>query len=66
MPQWWDVIRMHTLSWMLSDESAFQPEMESAYTALKPTLSKNGRFTCVSTAEDNTWFELACFDWLEI
>ncbi len=64
IPQWGDVIRSYTLSGMLSDESAFQPEMESAYTALKPTLSKQWRFTCVSTAEDNTWFELACFDGL--
>ncbi len=62
VPQGGDVIRMHTLSGMLADEAAFQPEMESAYTALKPTLSNSGRLTVVSTAEDNTWFEYAIFD----
>ena len=49
-----------------SDESGFQPEMASAYTALKPTLSSGGRLTCVSTAEDATWFEDAVFDKLEM
>ena len=34
-----DVLRMHTFSGVFSDESAFQPEMSSAYTGLKPTLS---------------------------
>ena len=62
VPEGGDVVRSHTLSGMLSDESAFQPEMAGAYTALKPTLSSGGRLTCVSTAEDNTWFEEAVFD----
>lgn len=62
VPEGGDVVRMHTLSGILSDESAFQPEMASAYTALKPTLSSGGRFICVSTAEENTWFEDAVFD----
>lgn len=66
VPEGGDVIRMHTLSGMLADEAAFQPAMESAYTALKPTLSNNGRLTVVSTAEDNTWFEYAVFDKLEM
>lgn len=64
VPEGGDVVRMHTLSGILADEAAFQPEMESSYTALKPTLSSGGRFTCVSTAEDNTWFEDAVFDQL--
>jgi len=66
VPQGGDIIRMHTLSGMLSDESAFQPEMEDAYTALRPTLSNNGRLTVVSTAEDGTWFEEAVFDLLKM
>jgi len=66
VPEGGDVVRMHTLSGMLSDESAFQPEMASAFTALKPTLSSGGRLTCVSTANDNTWFEEAVFDLLKM
>lgn len=66
IPEGGDIVRMHTLSGMLSDESAFQPEMASAYTALKPTLSSGGKLTCVSTAEGNTWFEDAVFDRLEM
>ena len=62
VPEGGDVVRMHTLSGMLADEAGFQPEMASAFTALKPTLSSGGRLTCVSTAEDGTWFEDACFD----
>lgn len=62
VPEGGDVVRMHTLSGLLSDEAGFQPEMASAYTALKPTLSSGGRLTCVSTAEDSTWFEDAVFD----
>lgn len=66
VPQWWDKVRTLTLSWMLSDEAAFQPEMDSAYTALKPTLSSGGRVTIVSTPENGTWFEDAIFDNLEM
>lgn len=66
VPQGGDIIRMHTLSGMFCDEASFQPEMEAAYTALRPTLSNNGRLTIVSTPEDNTWFEQACFDQLEM
>lgn len=66
IPQGGDVIRMHTASGILSDEMAFQPEAKAAYTAAKPTLSANGRFTGVSTAEDNTFFEDMCFDSVEM
>ena len=62
LPQWWDIVRMLTLSWMLCDEAAFQPEMDAAYTALKPTLSSWGRVTLVSTAQEWTFFEEACYD----
>lgn len=66
IPQGWDIVRMQTLSGMLSDEAAFQPEMDSAYTALKPTLSSGGRLTVVSTPENGTFFEDAVFDLLEM
>jgi len=66
IPEGGDVIRMHTASGILSDEMAFQPEAQSAYTAAKPTISSMGRFTGVSTAEDNTFFEDLVFDKLEV
>jgi hypothetical protein len=45
---------------------AFQPEAEDAFTAAKPTISSKGRFTGVSTAEDNTFFEEMVFDKIEV
>lgn len=64
--QWGDVLRMHTFSWIFSDEAWFQPEMADAYTGLKPTLSSGGQLVCVSTAQGNTWFEDAVFDNIEM
>jgi len=66
LAQGWDQVRMLTLSGMFSDEAAYQPEMDAAYTGLKPTLSSGWRFTAVSTAEENTFFEDAIFDRLEM
>jgi len=66
IPEGGDIIRMHTASGILSDEMAFQPEAEDAYTAAKPTISSKGRFTGVSTAEDNTFFEDLVFDQIEV
>lgn len=65
IPEGGDVIRMHTASGILSDEMAFQPEAQAAYTAARPTISSKGRFTGVSTAEDNTFFQSLVFDQLE-
>lgn len=62
IPEGGDIIRMHTASGILSDEMAFQPEAKASYTAAKPTISSKGRFTGVSTAEDNTFFEDLAFD----
>ena len=63
VPQGWDIIRSKTLSWMLSDEAAFQPEMEDAYGAISPAISWwRARLTIISTAEDNTWFQNAVED----
>jgi hypothetical protein len=66
IPEGGDIIRMHTASGILADEMAFQPEAKNAYTASKPTISNKGRFTGVSTAEDNTFFEAMVFDKLEV
>lgn len=66
IPEGGDVIRMHTASGILSDEMAFQPEAKSAFTAARPTISSNGRWTGVSTAEDGTFFEEMTFDRLEV
>jgi len=66
IPEGGEVLRMHTASGILSDEMAFQPEARAAYTASKPTISSKGRFTGVSTAEDNTFFEEMCFDRIEV
>ena len=66
VPQGWDIIRTYVISWMLSDESAFQPEMDDAYWALKPAISKWGKLTVVSTANAWTWFQDAVEDTLEM
>jgi len=66
VPQGGDIVRMHTLSGLFSDEMAFQNEAKSSFTAARPTISNGGRMTCVSTAEDNTYFQELCFDLLEI
>lgn len=66
IPEGGDIIRMHTASGILSDEMAFQPEAKNAYTAAKPTISSNGRFTGVSTADDRTFFEALVMDTLEM
>ena len=64
-PQGSDVLRQWTCSLIISDEMAFQPEAMGAFTAAKPTLSAQGRWTGVSTAEDSTFFEDLVFDSLE-
>lgn len=40
VPQGSDIIRSYTASLFVSDEAAFQPEFESAYTAAKPMAKK--------------------------
>ena len=62
IPQGGDIVRMHTVSGFFADEMAFQPEAMAAYTAVKPSLSSGGRFTGVSTAEDNSFFQSLIFD----
>ena len=50
VPQGGDQIRSHTSSGIFSDEMAFQPEAEDAYTGALPTIKGGGRFTGVSSA----------------
>lgn len=66
IPEGGDVIRMHTASGILADEMAFQPEAKSAYTAARPTISSQGRFTGVSTVEDNSFFMDMVWDKIEV
>lgn len=66
IPEGGDVIRMHVASGILSDEIGFQAEAKSAWAAARPTISAKGRFTGVSTAEHNTFFEDMVFDNLEM
>ena len=66
VPEGGDIVRMHTLSGLLSDEMAFQPEAKSSYIAVKPSLSAGGRYTCVSTAEDLSFFDDLVYDRLEM
>jgi len=50
VPQGGDQIRSHTASGIFSDEMAFQPDAEDAYTGSLPTIKGGGRFTGVSSA----------------
>lgn len=50
IPEGGDQIRSYTPSLVVSDESAFQPEFEAAWTAIKPCIDGGGQFKCVSTA----------------
>lgn len=50
VPQGGDQTRSHTASGIFSDEMAFQPMAEDAYTGAKPTIDGGGRFTGVSSA----------------
>jgi hypothetical protein len=66
IPEGGDQIRAQTASSVLADEFAFQPEAKSSFMAAKPTISCKGRFTMVSTPEDNTFFQDCVFDLLEM
>lgn len=50
VPQGGDQIRQYTSSGLFSDEMAFQPDAEDAYSGAKPTITGGGRFTGVSSA----------------
>lgn len=51
IPQGGNIIRQRTCTSILSDEAAFQPEMEDSYTASRPTIRGSGRAAYVTTAD---------------
>jgi len=61
IPEGGDIIRSHTASGVFSDECAFQPEFESAFTAAMPSLRGGGWFAGVSTP-DPGFFRDLCED----
>lgn len=65
IPQGGDQVRMQTLSWLLMDEAAFQPEAARAFEAALPALGNYWKITLLSTASANTFFEKCCFDMLD-
>ena len=58
IPQGGDQIRMHTASRVFSDEMAFQPEAEEAFTAARPCIEGGGVFNGVSSANPGFFQEL--------
>jgi len=58
IPEGGDIIRSHTVSGIFSDECAFQPEFESAYTAAMPSLRGGGWFAGVSTPDPGYFRDL--------
>lgn len=57
VPEGGDIIRSYVASIVFADEFAFQPEAESAYKALRPTISGGGQFICVSTARSGAFMK---------
>ncbi|NIP40492.1 MAG: hypothetical protein GTN39_03150, partial [Candidatus Aenigmarchaeota archaeon] len=51
IPEGPDIIRSYTGSILFSDEAAFQPSFEAAYTAALPMIKGGGQFIAVSSAE---------------
>lgn len=58
IPQGGDQIRMHTASRIFSDEMAFQPEAENAFTAARPCIEGGGTFNGVSSANPGFFADL--------
>ncbi len=50
IPEGPDIIRSYTASVLFSDEAAFQPSFEAAYTAALPMIKGGGQFIAVSSA----------------
>jgi hypothetical protein len=50
IPQGGDAFRQHTVSGLLIDEGAFQPELEKSIGAAQPTIKGGGRIDVVSSA----------------
>ena len=68
IPQGGDQIRMHTASRIFSDEMAFQPEAEEAFTAARPCIEGGGTFSGVSSANPGFFAEMCEEEgeWIEI
>ena len=59
IPQGGDHVRSYTVSGLLSDEAAFQPEFPDAYSAALPAIGGHGKFTAVSSANGkNSWWRI--------
>lgn len=55
IPEGGDQIRSYTPSLVISDEIAFQPEFEAAWSAIKPCIDGGGQFIGVSTANSGAY-----------
>jgi hypothetical protein len=55
IPEGGDQIRSYTASLIFSDETAFQPEFESAWKAANPSIKGGGQFIAVSTAKSGAY-----------
>jgi len=62
VPQGADQIRSYTSSGILIDEAAFQPEVENAYTALKPSIDGGGGSVTMVSSADPGFFERMVHD----
>ena len=51
IPEGGDIIRSNTPSLVFSDEAAFQPEFDKAYTAALPAIKGGGQLVAISSAE---------------
>jgi hypothetical protein len=56
-----DQVRQFHPTAILTDETAFQPEAEAGFAAIKPAILMGGRYTGISSA-NRSWFERVCRD----
>lgn len=57
IPEGGDQIRSYTASFIFSDESAFQPEFESAWKAANPSVKGGGKMLVVSSARNGAYMK---------
>lgn len=58
VPEGADMIRSYTPSLMISDESAFQPEFNAAYTAMLPICKQGGQLIAISSANPGAFADI--------
>lgn len=58
IPEGGHIIRSHNPSVVFSDEAAFQPEFDKAYTASLPAITHGGQLIVVSSAEPSEFQQL--------